>query len=161
MSIKNLFTITIMKMMSRIRWSSVLVASFFFLWSVSFISAAEVDPWTSVFISQTDNGAAWDVNTVGTDTQQKDAVINIVKSAVNRVLWILALIALLVLLYGWFLMVTSVWNEEQYGKWFTILKHAAVGIALIGIARFIVSILFRLINLFTTTAEGSDAQTAS
>lgn len=148
-------------MMSHICWSSVLVASFFFLWSVSYISAAEVDPSTSVFISQTDNGAAWDINTVWTDIQQKDAAVNIVKSAVNRVLWILALIALIVLLYWWFLMVTSAWNEEQYGKWFTILKHAAVGVVLIGVARFIVSIVFRLVNLFTTTAEWSEAWTVS
>lgn len=148
-------------MMSLVRWSSVMVALFFLLWSSPLVSATEVDPSTSVFISQTDNGAAGDVNTVGTDTQQKDAAVNIVKSAVNRVLWILALIALIVLLYGWFLMVTAAWNEEQYGKWFTILKHAAVWIVLIGIARFIVSIVFRLVNLFTTTAEWSDAWSAS
>lgn len=135
--------------MSRIYWSSVLVASFFLIWSSSYVSAATVDPWDSPFISQTDDGSAEDINVVGSSTQQKDAVVNIIKSAVNRILWILALIALLVLLYGWFLMVTAAWNEEQYGKWFTILKHAATGIALIWVAWFIVSIVFRLVNLFT------------
>jgi uncharacterized membrane protein len=100
-----------------------------------------------------------DVNTVGTNDGQQDAFVNVIKSAVNRTLWILALIALLVLLYGGFQMVTAAGNEEQYGKWMTILKQAAFGLVMIGVAWFIVSIIFWLVNLFTTTSEGSTAWT--
>jgi hypothetical protein len=38
---------------------------------------------------------------------QQDAFVNVVKSAINWLLGILALIALIILLYGGFLMVTA------------------------------------------------------
>jgi thiol:disulfide interchange protein len=49
-------------------------------------------------------------------------------------------------------MVTAAGNEEQYGKWMTILKQAAFGLIMIGIAWFIVSIIFFLVSIFTTSA---------
>jgi hypothetical protein len=160
LSCMYVFTFYFKEMMSRIFCLCSLVASFFrMFWTP--VYATTVDPWDSPFISQTDDGAAEDINVIWSTTQQKDAVVNIVKSAVNRVLGILALLALIVLLYGGFLMVTAAWNDDQYNKWFTILKHAAIGILLIGVAWFIVSIVFWLVNLFTTTAEWTDAWTSS
>ena len=148
-----------MKMMPRLLCFLSVVVSFF--WILMPVYATTVNPWDSPFISQSDDGAAEDINVVWSDTQQKDAVVNIIKSAVNRVLWILALIALIVLLYGGFLMVIAAGNDDQYNKWFTILKHAAFGLVMIGVAWFIVSIIFWVVNLFTTTAEWTDAWTAS
>jgi len=44
-------------------------------------------------------------------------------------------------------MVTAAGNEDQYKSGFTILKQAAIGLVLIGLAWFIVSGILRLINL--------------
>jgi preprotein translocase subunit Sss1 len=49
-------------------------------------------------------------------------------------------------------MVTSAGDEEKYTAGFTILKHAATGLILIGIAWFIVSIIFWLVNILTQGA---------
>lgn len=46
-------------------------------------------------------------------------------------------------------MVTSAGDEERYKSGFTILKHAAIGLILIGVARFVVSIIFWLVNILT------------
>jgi phosphatidylglycerophosphate synthase len=85
-------------------------------------------------------------------------LINVIKGGVNWVLGILALIALIILLYGWFLMVTSAGNEEQYKKWRTILQHAAIGLMLIGVAWFIISIVFWLVNQTAEWAPAADTQ---
>lgn len=49
-------------------------------------------------------------------------------------------------------MVTSAGDEDKYGKGFTILKHAAVGLLMIGVAWFVISIVFRLVNV---TSDGA------
>ncbi len=90
---------------------------------------------------------------------QQDAFVNVIKWAINWMLGILALIALIILLYGGFQMVTSAGDEDKYTSWFTILKHAATGLILIGIAWFIVSIIFWLVNLLTWSSAGSSAWT--
>lgn len=90
---------------------------------------------------------------------QEDALINVVKWWVNRVLGILGLIALLILMYGGFLMVTSAGEEEQYKKGRTILKHAVIGLIIIGVAWFVVSIVFWLVNKTTTIAWPANTDT--
>ncbi|MDP2669678.1 MAG: hypothetical protein Q8O99_01345 [bacterium] len=112
----------------------------------------QIDNSKSLFNADGDlgyDGGAENVNIIGTDKQQQDSFVNVVKAAVNRVLGILALIALLILLYGGFLMVTSAGDEEKYKKGFTILKHAAIGLLLIGVAWFIISLIFWLVNKTT------------
>jgi hypothetical protein len=113
-----------------------------------------VDNDKSVFTDTSDSGEAKWVNLIDTNTQQKDAFVNVVKWAVNWVLGILALIALLVIMYWWFEMVTSAWNEDSYNKWFTILKYAAIGLVLIWVAWFIVSLIFWLVNQSASQAWG-------
>lgn len=105
--------------------------------------------------------AVKDVNVIGDSQGQQDALVNVIKWWVNWVLWILALIALVFLMYGGFLMVISWWNEEQYKKWFTILRHWAIGLALIGVAWFVVSLVFWLINLAWDATVNQSAWTGS
>lgn len=92
-----------------------------------FITHAQLDNTDNPFTSQSDVGSADQIAVPGAvdSTNTKDAFINVVKGAVNWVLGILALIALVVLLYGGFLMVTASGDEEKYKKGFTILKQAA------------------------------------
>lgn len=121
---------------------------------VASVTASWVLEPNNPFTEVTDDGWADLINLTWTDNSTADGLVNIVKWVINWALGILAFIALVVLLYGWFLMVTAAWESDRYDKWFTILKQAAVGLVIIGVARFIVSIIFRLINL---TAEQSGA----
>jgi preprotein translocase subunit Sss1 len=105
------------------------------------------------------DGGVTNVNVIGQGAGQGDAFVNVVRGAINWVLGILAFIALIILLYGGFLMVTASGDEEKYKKGFTILKQAAIGLLLVGIAWFVVSIIFRLVNLVGRGAEGTDAGT--
>lgn len=76
---------------------------------------------------------------------QEENILDIVKSVVNRTLWILALIALILILWWGLQMVTAAWNEEKYKKWWTILKTASLWLLFIGLAWFILSLIFWLI----------------
>jgi len=44
-------------------------------------------------------------------------------------------------------MVTAAGNEDKYKAGFTILKQAALGLALIGVAWFIISLIFFVIEI--------------
>lgn len=84
-------------------------------------------------------------------TAADDALVStIVQKGVNRVLGILALIVLILLIWGGFQMITAAGDEEKYGAGFTILKQAAFGLVMIGLAWFVVSMIFFLINVLTT-----------
>lgn len=126
---------------------------------LSSFADAQLTNTKNPFVDKTDGGSSDQVSIIGTGKGQNDAFINVVKGAVNRVLGILALIALLILLWGGFQMVTAAGDEKKYGEGFTILKQAATGLILIGIARFIVSIIFWLIGVVGQSADGSSANT--
>ena len=99
-----------------------------------------------------DGGSTDNVWVVGAGTSTGDGLVSVIKWVINWALGILAFLALIVLLYGGFLMVTAAGDTEKYDKWFTILKQAAIGLVLIGVAWFVVSIIFWLINLVATNA---------
>lgn len=101
-----------------------------------------------------DGGSTEQLDIIGAGTSTQDGFVNVIKGAINWVLGILALIALIILLWGGFQMVTAAGNEDQYSKWFTILKQAAIGLIMIGVAWFIISIIFWLVNLTTSTSTG-------
>lgn len=113
------------------------------------LSFAQISNNQNPYTNPTDAGDSTDVAVVGSGTWQQDSFVNVVKGAINWILGILALIALIILLYGGFQMVTSAGDEEKYKAGFTILKHAATGLILIGIAWFVVSIIFWLVNILT------------
>jgi uncharacterized membrane protein YjjP (DUF1212 family) len=46
-------------------------------------------------------------------------------------------------------MLTAAGDEERYNKWFKILKYVVIGLIFIWLARFIVSMIFFLIGVFT------------
>jgi hypothetical protein len=78
------------------------------------------------------------------DIERDDSLVDVVKWAVNRVLWISGLIVVIILIYGWFTMVTAAWNDEQYKKWLWVVKAAAIWLMIIWFAWFIASIWFWL-----------------
>lgn len=139
-----------------------IVAGIAVVWFTSSVAQAQVFRWSqNAYVEVGDNWSTTDVLVIWAWWSTADWLVAIVKWVINWTLGILAFIALIVLLYGWFLMVTAAWESDRYDKWFTILKQAAVWLVLIGVAWFIVSIVFWLINLtaqpVATWWAGTDA----
>ncbi|MFZ2150515.1 MAG: hypothetical protein WAZ12_01815 [Candidatus Absconditicoccaceae bacterium] len=102
-----------------------------------------------------------DIKVAGTasaDTTE-DALIDTIKTFINRVLGILALITLVILLRGGFQMVTATGDDGKYKEGFKILKQAAMGLFFIGLSRLIVSMIFWIIGLVTGSGSGSSSNT--
>lgn len=90
-------------------------------------------------------GVSW-IHTIWTEEQQEDSLLHTIQTAINWVLWILATITLCLVLYAWFLMLTSGGDSKKYDSWLSIIKNAAIWLAIIAISRLIVSAIFWLIN---------------
>ena len=93
-----------------------------------------------------DASATTDVWVSGTGTGQGGKLIDVIKTFINWLLGMLALIALVILLRGGFQMVTAAWDDAKYKKGFKILQQAAIGLVFIGVSRLVVSVIFRLLN---------------
>lgn len=96
-----------------------------------------------------DAWAAWWIWVAWAWVDQWDKLITSIKTFINRVLWILALITLVILLRWGFQMVTAAWDDGKYKAWFKILKQAWFGLAFIWVAWLVVSMIFRIIWLIT------------
>lgn len=120
------------------------------MWS---LASAQWNP-DNPYKNPSDDGNAWKIAVPGAKDSKgtQDSLVNVIKWWVNRLLGILALIALIILMYWGFQMVTSAGDDGKYEAWFTILKHAALWLILIGVAWFIVSIIFWLVNQTTDKA---------
>lgn len=100
--------------------------------------------------------SAWNtegVEVIGWWVNSEDGLVNTIKSFINWILSILAFIALIVLLWGGFQMVTAAGDENRYKKWFEILKQAALWLVMIGLAALIVWLIFFVINRTGNTWE--------
>ncbi len=88
-------------------------------------------------------------NVVGSEALANDNLITSVKTFINWVIGLLALIALAILLWGGFQMLTAAGDDGKYKKGFTILKQAGIALAFIALSWLIVSLIFYVINLAT------------
>lgn len=73
-------------------------------------------------------------------------IVAMVKNVVNWILGLVALIALIMALYGGFTMITSAGDDGKYKQGFKILKNAAIGLIIIGLSWIIISGIFRLVS---------------
>lgn len=96
-------------------------------------------------------GSAFDNNgSVIVDTEDaRTKTLNYIRGLVNYALGILALVALLYLIYHAILTATAWSDEAQAKKWREGVKFAAIALAWLGASWFIVSIIIFLINLIT------------
>jgi len=85
----------------------------------------------------------------GTEELQGSKLIDSIKSFINWTLGMLATIALVLCLYAGFMMVTSTGDDAKYKKGLDIIKKAAIGLIIIGLAWLIVSIIMWLIQNLT------------
>ena len=80
------------------------------------------------------------------------SLLDTITTAINWLLGMLAFIALCICLWGGFQMVTAAGDDGKYKKGMTILKQAAIGLIIIGVAWLFVSVIFWAI--WTLSAEG-------
>ena len=124
---------------------SLKVLSFLVFWVLSV--------WGLVAVAQNTPSGFGDVTATsnvwvsGTGTAQGGKLIDVIKSFINWMLGILALIALVILLWGGFQMVTAAGEDAKYKKGFKILQQAAIGLVFIGVSWLIVSVIFWLLGV--------------
>jgi hypothetical protein len=116
-------------------------------------NAQSIDDYTvNLYDSQHDtitNDNIW-ISVIWTNEDQNGSLIDVIKRAVNRVLWMLSLIALILCLWWGFQMITAGWKDDKVKAWAKVLKNAAIWLAVIWLSWFIVSIIFWLIRWVTT-----------
>jgi len=120
------------------------ILSVFVLWILSIwgLTTLAQTPW---FGPNAGNNAG--ITGLGAETYKEGKLIDVIKSFINWMLGILALIALVVLLFGGFQMVTAAGDDTKYKKGFKILQQAAVGLVFIGVSWLMVSVIFRLLGV--------------
>jgi hypothetical protein len=111
--------------------------------SFAVTTASSIAPW---FGNQPIQG----VQGLGTDADQGENLLQVVKNFINWMLGILGMITLIILLYGGFQMVTAAGDEEKYKAGFNILKQAGIGLVFIGLSWFVISMIFFLIGVITS-----------
>lgn len=121
------------------------------LWAkfLSVVAFGILSVWGLVTFAQNTPSGFWDPTSttniqVGgwTGTAANDSLINVIRTFVNWALGMLALIALIVLLYGGFQMVIAAGDEGKYKNGFKILQQAAIGLVFIGVSWLVVSLIF-------------------
>ena len=112
--------------------------------------------WTTNW-AQPDAGKQmiWDQELTGSK------LLDTIKNAINRCMWILATIALAICLYGWFMMVVSAGDDGKYQSGLKVLKNAAIGLAIIGLSWMIVSVVFRAIGTLWWKSQTKGGDTTS
>jgi len=125
------------------KMKKMLFGAFLGMFTLAGVAALPVSAqWNDTWANPKDNA-----NLVGNwQTFTWAALLDTVKNAINWILWILATVALVICLYGWFLMVTSAGDSKKYENGLNVLKNAAIGLAIIGLSWMIVSVVFWFIN---------------
>lgn len=77
------------------------------------------------------------------------ALLDGIKLAINRVLWLLALIALIILIYQWVIMLVNAKDSKKIDEWYTTVKNVAIALIFIWVSWLIVSFIFWAIGVFT------------
>jgi hypothetical protein len=90
--------------------------------------------------------AAQGITGVGTQTTD---LLTVVRNAINFVLGLLSFIALCVLLWGGFNMVTAAGDDGKYNQGFTILRQAGIGLLFIGLSWIFVQFIFFILGAVT------------
>ena len=148
----------------------ILKKTFLYLWLLfsAFVGTVSIAQWTgstdlnvystNLFNENSTNETNIWISTIWTNQDQRWSLIQIIKNAINWVLWMLALIALVLCLWWWFQIVTAAWDEWKQKKWLSVLKHAAIWLVVIWLSWFVVTIIFRLLRGVTWVwQDASDA----
>lgn len=89
-------------------------------------------------------------STVITDNETaKVGTLNYIKRVINWALAIVSFVALIVLLVGWFQVVTAAGDDSKLKSWKNAIKKVAIGLAGIAVSWFIVSLIFWVVEKAT------------
>lgn len=109
--------------------------------------------WTHTAVQTSEGHKITNIsNTNTTILSQEEAenkTLDMIHRLINRVLWILAFVALIVVIFGWFQMVTAAWDDAKYKSWKTALKKVSIGIIGIWISWLFVSLAFRFVDIIS------------
>lgn len=78
--------------------------------------------------------------------EAKEQTTNLISKVVNYFLALAWLVALIYLLYHWFLILTAAWDDAKYKKWMKWIQIAMIALAWIWFSRFIVSLILSVIS---------------
>jgi len=83
------------------------------------------------------------------DTQESatEKTLKYLQNLINWALWMAAFVALIVVLYGWFQMLTAAGNDAKFKSGKTAMKKVAIGLIWIWVSWMIVSLIFRFIGI--------------
>ena len=87
-----------------------------------------------------------DIWVIRTNEDPNSGLLDTIKNAINWILWILATVALCICMYWGFKMLTSGWDTKWYNAGWTVLKNAAIWLAIILLSWMIVSVVFRFVG---------------
>jgi len=90
------------------------------------------------------------------DGASSSSLLSTITTAINWILGMLALVALVICLWWGFQMVTAAGDDGKYKKGMTILKQAAIGLVIVGIAWMFVSLIFWLIGTLSTDNQDTE-----
>ena len=117
----------------------------FSLWAIGLVWIGSIGATRAQLIVDPNEPCIWN-NCIW---EPSNRLINVITTFINRVLWLLATIALVICLRWWFQMLTAAGDENKYKKWFTILKQAGVWLVIIWASWLIVRLIFWIINTMT------------
>lgn len=144
-------------------WLALCGVSILWLWTIGIVNATgwSINDYTAnLYNNNVTNTNVW-IDTIWTNADQWWSLIQIIKNAINRILWMLSLIALVLCLRWWFQIVTAWWDDGKQKKWISVLKHAAIWLAVIWLAWFIVTIIFWLLRWVTGTTGNAPEATVT
>jgi len=129
--------------------------SLWLLWFASLpmiwqVNAQSIDDYTTNLYENNNTTTNIGIQVIWTEEDQGWRLIDVIKRAINRVLWMLALVTLILCLRGWFQMVTAGWKDDKVKTWGKILKNAAIWLVVIWLSWFIVTIIFWIIRWVAT-----------
>ena len=103
-----------------------------------------ISQWSNIF----SNRLEWIIHIPQSDEYSTSLwyVIALIQIAINRLLWMLAFVALVYMLYNWFLVLTSGSDSKTADKWKKWISTAAIALAWIGLSWLIISAILWLIN---------------
>lgn len=106
--------------------------------------------WTHTAVETKEHKISNISNTADYYTDQKEAekgTLNYIQRLINWALGMLAFVALIVVIYGWFQMVTAAGDDAKFKSWKKALKKVSIGIIGIGISWLIISFFFWFVDL--------------
>lgn len=115
----------------------------FSLWAIGLVWAGSLGLVNAEIVQQDQTICVWNECIENTWSRE---LIDVAINFINRVLWILWFIALVICLIWGFQMVTASGDENKYKKWFTILKQAWIWLVVIWLSWIIVRLILWLIS---------------